>query len=184
MSEIVLGALEFNSIAAGIKALDAMVKTAPVIIMKALPVSAGKYLILIKGDVASVEYSLNAAKEGRDEFLIDELFLPNLHKGIIPAIEGIVKPDFWDAIGVIETLSFISSIEAGDIAAKVADVTINQIKISVELGGRAYVKMMGELYAVEEAMSTAGEAIKAKGLLYRSEIIANPHPEIEPFFYK
>lgn len=182
MSEIVLGALEFDSVATGIKALDAMVKEAPVIVMKAAVVAAGKFLILIKGDVASIEYALKAGKEDRENNIIDELFLPNLHKGVIPALEGIVEAENWDSAGIIESLSLLSGIQVADIAAKTENVTINEIKLSVELGGRSYVKIMGEYHAVLEAINSAVEWLKMKKLYYRSEIIPRPHPEIKPFY--
>lgn len=183
MSEIVLGALEFDSVATGIKALDAMVKKAPIIVMKAATIAAGKYLILIKGDVASVEYALREGKEERKDKLIDELFLPNLHKGVIPALEGVVEPENWDSVGIIESLSLLSGIQAADIAAKTENITINEIKMSVELGGRSYIKIMGEYFAVLEAANTAVEWLKLKNLYYSSEIIPRPHPEIKPFYF-
>jgi hypothetical protein len=47
--------LEFDSIAVGVRAGDAMVKRAPVEVTYAGTVHPGKYLVLVGGDVASVE---------------------------------------------------------------------------------------------------------------------------------
>jgi len=57
MSETCIGLLEFNSIAAGIEATDALLKQAAVRIMVAKTVCPGKYIILFSGDEASVEES-------------------------------------------------------------------------------------------------------------------------------
>ena len=71
MNENVIGALELNSIAVGIEALDSMVKTAPVRILKAEIICPGKYVILVTGDVASVDASLSAGKLVAPTCLID-----------------------------------------------------------------------------------------------------------------
>ena len=123
----VLGVLEFNSIAVGINAMDEMVKAAPVKIIEAKTVCPGKFVILITGDVASVDASLEAGKKTGAGYLIDELFIPRLHRHIIPAIVGAVECKLWDAVGVIECFSTTASIVAGDIAAKTADVVIAEV---------------------------------------------------------
>jgi len=58
----ILGVLEFNSIAVGIKAMDEMAKAAPVKIIEAKTVCPGKYVVIITGDVASVDASLTSGK--------------------------------------------------------------------------------------------------------------------------
>ena len=50
--EPALALIEFNSIAVGIQAGDAMVKKAPIASIKAGTVQPGKYLVLITGQVA------------------------------------------------------------------------------------------------------------------------------------
>ena len=55
-----LGLLELSSIALGIRAGDAMVKKAPVRALVAGSVQPGKFLVLVDGDVASVEESMRA----------------------------------------------------------------------------------------------------------------------------
>ena len=182
MELTVLGVLEFNSIAIGIKAMDAMVKTASVKIIEAKTICPGKFLILIGGDVASVDASLSAGKKAGRGYIIDELFLPNLHKEVIPAISGSVDCKVWDALGVIESFSVIASIEAGDIAAKVADIHLTEIKLATGIGGKSYLKMIGSIDAVEAAMQAGVKRVKNKGLLCQEIIIPKPHPDIKPFF--
>ena len=178
----VLGVLEFNSIAAGIEAMDFMVKAAPVQIVDAKTICPGKFLILITGEVAAVDASLSAGKRGREAFLIDELFLPRLHRYIIPSIVGAIECKTWDAVGVIESFSSTASIVAGDVAAKTAEVIITEIRLATGLGGKSYVKMVGEIHEIEAAMKEAVRYIRDRGLLCRDIILPQPHPDIKPFF--
>jgi len=182
MEITVLGVLEFSSIAIGIQAMDSMVKAAPVRIIEAKTICPGKFVVLVAGDVASVEASLTAGKARKEPFLIDELFIPNLHRHIIPAITGSVECEAWDAAGVIEAFSVTASIEAGDLAAKAAPVIITELRLATGMGGKSYVKMMGSIDEVEAAMAAGVGFIKGKGLLCQEVIIPSPHPDIKPFF--
>jgi len=182
MSLIVLGALEFSSIAIGIKALDEMVKIAPIQIIDARTICPGKYLIVFSGDVASVEYSFKKGFETGKEYIVDSLFLPMIHQGVIAAMGKIIKTDEWDTIGIIETLSVVSSIEAADTAAKEGGVKIIEIRLAIGFGGKSYIKMMGKLEDVQAAMSSGTAKAKAKEQLCMETIIPQPYIEIKPFF--
>lgn len=182
MDLTVLGALEFSSIAIGILALDEMVKIAPIKIVEARTICPGKYLIVFSGDVASVEYSFNKGYETGKNSVIDSLFLPMIHQDVIPAIGNIVKTENWDAIGIIETLSVVSSIEAADIAAKVGGVKIIEVRLAIGFGGKSYVKIMGSLDEVQAAMEAGSAKAKANGQLCMETLIPQPHIEIKPFF--
>ncbi len=67
-----IGLLEFGSVAAGIVAADAMVKRAPLGDLVAGSVQPGRYLVLVAGDVASVEEAVEAGKETSPDSLIAE----------------------------------------------------------------------------------------------------------------
>ena len=56
-----LAVIEFASIADGIFCTDALLKKAPIAMIKSGTVSRGRYLIIIGGSTASVEESLNQA---------------------------------------------------------------------------------------------------------------------------
>jgi len=179
---IALGALEFSSIAIGILALDEMVKIAPVRIIEARTMCPGKYLIVFSGDVASVEYSFNRGFETGKEFIIDSLLLPMIHPDVVTAIGKIVFTHEWNAIGIIETLSVVSGIEAADRAAKVGGVKIIEIRLAIGFGGKSYVKLLGSLDAVQAAMEAGTAVARAKGQLCMSTLIPQPHNETKPFF--
>ncbi|MEI6060800.1 MAG: BMC domain-containing protein [Bacteroidota bacterium] len=182
MDIIALGALEFSSIAIGILALDEMVKIAPVKIIQARTMCPGKYLIVFSGDVASVEYSFNRGFETGGELIVDSLLLPMVHPGVMNAMGKINFTEEWDAIGIIETLSVVSGIEAADSAAKVGGVKIIEIRLAIGFGGKSYVKMLGSLDAVQAAMEAGTARAKAKNLLCMSTLIPQPHSETKPYF--
>jgi len=179
---VVLGALEFSSIVAGYKAMDEMVKIAPVIIIDARTISSGKYLIIFTGDVASVEYAYRKGCETGLGHIVDKLFLPMVHEDVISAIGTTLKTAHWDAIGIIETSSVISGIEAADAAAKEAEVKIIEIRLADGYGGKSYVKMIGTLTDVQSSMAAGISKAQAKDTLVMHTIIPQPHKEIKPFF--
>lgn len=182
MELTVLGVLEFNSIATGFASLDAMAKAGSVRIIDAKPVCPGKFIIIVAGSVADVDAALTAGKRTGGPKIVDELFLPQLDPQVIPAIAGSAPCDVWGALGVLEALSVTASIEAGDIACKVAAVALPEIRLAVGLGGKSFVKMVGEIGDVEIAMQAAVESIRRKGLLCAQVVIPNPDPSLKEFF--
>ena len=58
MTGSAIALLEFDSVAAGIEAGDAMVKRAALSVVHAGTVQPGKYLVLIAGTVAEVAYAV------------------------------------------------------------------------------------------------------------------------------
>ena len=116
--EPALALIEFNSIAVGIQAGDAMVKKAPIASIKAGTVQPGKYLVLITGQVAEVEESLQAGVEWGLETVIDTVFLPQVHPAVVKAIGGDRLEGIGPALGVIETSDVAATIQAADAGVK------------------------------------------------------------------
>ena len=184
MTVDVLGVLEFNSIAAGVEALDAMAKAAPIHILEAITVNPGKFVIVFTGDVAEVDASLTAGKRVGGTTLIDELFLSNADAQLVPALGGSPAPPDWDALGVIETFSAVSAIEAADVGVKRARVAIVELRVNPEMGGKGFVKFMGDLHEVEVALEAGAARVLDKGLLCRTALIPRPHPDIRSHVLK
>jgi len=174
----VIGVQEYSSIAVGFLALDAIVKAAPVSILATRIVTPGKFIVLFTGDVASVEASLTAGKDSCEEDLLDELFIPNLDRKVIPAIAGPVSVQEWDALGIIESLSVTAGIVAADLAAKEAEVRIPEIRLAGGMGGKSTIKVMGRLEDVEASLAAGAGYVQGKGLLCRQVLIPRPHPDI------
>ena len=83
--------IELNSIAAGAYAADRMVKRSPVELLHAGTVQPGKYLILIGGGTAEVEESYREAIQTAEAAILDEVFLPQVHRQVVEALEGIQR---------------------------------------------------------------------------------------------
>lgn len=181
---IVLGVLEFSSIAIGISALDQMVKIAPIKIIDARTMCPGKYLIVFTGDVASVDYSFQKGNEIGGDYIVDSLLLPMIDPNVVEAIGNIKILNEWSSVGIIETNSVVSSIEAADLAAKAGGVNIIEVRLAIGFGGKSYVKMMGNLDDVQAAMEVGVARVNSKNLLCAKTIISQPHHEIKPFFLK
>ena len=142
MEIVTLAALELNSIAVGLQSLDGMVKAGPVQIVDAKTICPGKFVIIITGEVAAVDSALSKGKEIGEGCVVDELFIPNLHPQIIPAIIGTVECEIWDAIAMVESFSVTASISAADTAAKTADILINEIRLAAGMGGKSYLRWL------------------------------------------
>lgn len=181
MSVDVIGLLELSSMADGFNTLDAVVKESPVTILKAEPINPGKFLIMITGDVASVEAAMDIGVDIAGKSIIDHILLKNLDKQIIPAIKSCRAPKDWDAIGLLETSSVASAVEAADMTVKEADIHIVGIVTGNETGGKALVKISGAIGQVNTAMDSAVAMLAGKDQLHRDIIIPGPHIDIKGF---
>jgi microcompartment protein CcmL/EutN len=177
MSFPALALLEFDSIAAGIQAGDAMVKRAPVETLLSGTVQPGHYLILVTGDVASVEEAVNAGRETGQESLRGVVFLPNVHPGVIAGINGKRQASPADALGIIETDTVAAVIGAADAGLKGAEVSLWQLRLADGLGGKGLALFSGLVADVEAAVEIA---VKHSGShLVRQVIIPQLHAEMK-----
>ena len=78
-----LALVELESVARGLRAVDALVKRAPVTLHEANLVEPGKFLILFSGGVGEVEESFAAACEVADDRLVEKMLLPVVHPGLV-----------------------------------------------------------------------------------------------------
>ena len=83
-----IGLVELNSIAAGIRTCDEMIKVAPVVLIAAMTICPGKYISLVGGEVSAVDSSVKRGIEAGGEFVVDRLFIPHIHSQVFPAIMG------------------------------------------------------------------------------------------------
>ena len=184
-----LAIIEFDSIAIGIEAGDAMVKRAPVDVMYSGTVQPGKYIVLIAGDVASVEESMIAGRLVGGATIVDTVFLPDIHPDVVAAIRGDRTFTDGEALGVIETATVAGIIEAADAAVKGATVTAAQIEMADGLGGKGYALFGGPLSEVQAAVD-AGVAALTPDQLVAHVVISQLHEEMRedviasPFFWE
>ena len=170
--------IETVSIAIGISVTDEMAKTADVEVLESTAICPGKYMVLIAGDVSSVESSLKRGIEIGGDVVVDTLFIPHVHSSVFPAILGATEVESLSALGVVETFTVAASILAADAAAKAARVTLLEIRLAKGLGGKGFFTMTGEVFEVEAAMDAALTVAKNGGNLVRSVVIPNPHEKL------
>jgi len=176
-----IGMVEFNSVAVGIYTCDSMIKKAPVTALSATPVCPGKYVVLLRGDEASVAESIKLGRELAGEKLVDSFIIPNVHLGVVPAILGTADIKTLGAVGVLETFSVASAILAADAAVKAAEIELIEIRLARGLGGKSFVTLTGELPQVEAAVTAGVGVISGEGMLVSRVIIPSPHPDLEEF---
>lgn len=175
-----LGMLELSSIGVAFQVQDAMMKASDVQCLIARTICSGKYMIMVGGDVAAVEASVNAGKEASMEALIDELVIPNVDKRVFPAISGAVALEDRDrdALGVLEAFSVTSIVEGADAAVKAAAVKLFRIHVAMAIGGKGFLLLTGTVADVEAAIEAGAREIGKRGLLVSKVVIPRPHPSV------
>jgi microcompartment protein CcmL/EutN len=173
-----IGLIELSSIAAGYLVADAMLKAADVELILSRTICSGKYMVLVGGDVAGVTSSIEAGQVIGQGAVIDSFVIPNVHASIFPAISGMNKVDELEAMGIIESFSVASMIEAADAAAKAAKVQLMELRLAMALGGKAFVTLTGDVAAVQAAVDAGAAVVASKGLLVNKVVIPNPRREL------
>ena len=176
---VAIGAVETSSIAQGTVAADAMVKMADVELLELGPLSPGKFWVLIGGDVANVRSSFGRGVEVAGETLLDSLFIPQLHEGVMPALRGTAPACDHDALAVIETLTAASAVVAADRAAKAAEVVLRDLRLANGLGGKGVLWLSGAVSDVEAAVEAGRAEALQKGLLARAVVIPRLHAQMK-----
>lgn len=171
-----LALLEFDSIATGIAAADAMVKRAPIGLLHAGTVQPGHYLVLVTGDVASVQEAAQAGQETGQAALRDAIFLPYVHPDVVTALTGARQVRQNEALGVVETQTAAAAIQAADAGVKEAEVTLLQLRLADGLGGKGLVLFTGVVADVEAAVVKATAV--ARPHLIRQAVMPQLHPEM------
>ena len=175
-----LGAIELTSIARGYLVVDRMLKQAPVHVLDAGAYCPGKFLIVITGDVASVEEALEAGERAAERGFFGKLFIPNLSPPIIPAINREPTPEPGETIGIIESFSAVSVIDAADAAVKAAEITVESVNLLQGLGGKAFAVFSGELTDVTAAVE-AGWSRVPEDMIVETQVIPQISRELIPF---
>jgi microcompartment protein CcmL/EutN len=174
-----LGMLELSSIAGGVRAADEMMKAAGVELLEAIPISSGKFLVIVAGGVAEVEASLDAGRRAAGSAVVDELRLATVHPDVGPAI---ARPrgeqSMRTSLGVVETTTVAAAIVGADAAAKAADVLLLEIAPGRGIGGKGFFTLTGDVASVQAGADAARAVIDRRDAHVRTEILAGPHPSI------
>lgn len=173
-----LGMIETNSIPVGIEAGDSMLKAAGVVLVNAQTVCAGKYIVIITGDVAAVKASVAAGKETADYTLVDSIVIPNVNGQVIEAMSASSQIGTSGALGIMETYSLASAVICADAAVKAANVSLIEVRLGRGLGGKSFVIMTGDVAAVTAATQAAQSLEDVQGMVASTVVIPSPHPDI------
>lgn len=186
-----LALLELSSVARGYRALDALVKEAPVRVLEANLVEPGRFLILTGGGVAEIEASHRVGVQVAGEDVVDALVIPFLHAAVWEGLEGLGSADGVDTIGIVEGGSISGVLDACDRAMKEADVQLCGLRVATALGGKGFFVVHGTQDAVEAAIATGASVLGARARRVREELVARPHPDFlawllrpAPFFVR
>ena len=178
-SRLAIGIVEIESIAAGVRAADAMLKMAAVHLLEADATSPGKYLVMVGGDVASVAASVEAGVAVAADHLLGHVLIAHLHAQVLAAMQGVQAPAPVGAVGVVETATVAAVIRAADAAAKTAVVDLLELRMARGLGGKGYVTFTGDVASVQAGVAAAAAAA-GEGALVGTAVIAAPHPDLQP----
>ena len=155
--------IEFSSIAAGTRASDALVKKAPIMIVRNGTYQPGRYAILFSGEVAAVQESLLEAARCGGECVLDRVLLPDVHEAVHAAAMGRIGDWGHDTLGIVETATLAAVLEAADAGVKGANVDMVQIRLGDGLGGKGLAYFGGEQADVEAALEIASGRIAHRG---------------------
>jgi microcompartment protein CcmL/EutN len=173
-----LAVIELSSIARGHRVADAMLKRAPVNLLRADAISPGKFLVLVEGDVASVDESFRVGTDVAADRAVDTLFLPQPHAEVWPALAGGANGAAGvESLGIVETTTVVATVRAADAAAKAARVRITEMQLGRGIGGKAFFTVSGPLGEVEAAVEAAVGVLEA-ALVHTTEIIPAPHADL------
>lgn len=176
-----LGVMEVYSIGKGLLACDAMLKKAEVRLILARVICPGKYLAAVQGNVAEVRDALDGGLAAAGDTVVDSLVLPSPHPDVFSAITQTTAVDRVVALGLIETFTMCSALEAADAAAKQAEVSLLEIRLSIMLAGKSYICLTGAESAVKEALDAGAALVREKGMLVSAIMIPRPDADLLKF---
>ncbi len=171
-----IATLEFKEIAVGMHTTDALIKKAPISLVKCGTISRGRYLTLIAGSTASVDESYHEALYRAEGALIDHVFLPDIAPALHDAVFGKRVTCRDGAIGILETETTSCNIRAAELALKGTTVELLELRLADSLlHGKGVSLFHGELYDIEAALDIAVFYLEDKQHRVVHKIITSPH---------
>lgn len=173
-----IGIIEIKSIAKGVEATDAALKSAGIRLISSHISCPGKYEIILTGAIADVTAAVEHVKSRFEEKLIDAAIIGRIDEQVITALFGTQAPAERGSLGIIEAYSAASTIKAADIAVKTSKVAIHELRISRGMGGKGAVLLTGAVGDVTAAVEAGARYAQEQGLFCGSAIIPAPHAEL------
>ncbi len=173
-----VGIIELKSIAKGVEATDAALKSAGVRMVSAHPGCPGKFEMIIEGSVSNVTSAIDHVKSKFDVYIIDSCIMGRIDEHVISALYGTEATAKEGSLGIIETFSAASAIKAADIAVKTSRVEIYDLRVSRGMGGKGIVLLTGEVGDVTAAVEAGANYAKGEAMLASTSVIPAPHDEL------
>ena len=136
------------------------------------------FLILIGGNVASVNEAYTEGLSIGEGSVVDSVILPDVHLQVHNAILGDRLSCNGDGIAICETRSVASIIRSADAAVKGANVDIVEMRLADALGGKGFVVFSGKVEDLESAIMIAKESLVSQDILVGVTIIPKVHQGI------
>ena len=176
-----LAVIDYEDIPAGVYAVDAILKKAPIAFVRAGTVTRGRYLVLFGGSTASTAESLGEALATTRAAVIDHAFLPDIHPLLYDAVFG-TRRRSSGALLILETDTASSIVRAVEAAMKGTPVDLIEVRLSdTGLAGKGIALLAGTLHDVDAAAALAAAGTSSgeppRGFSHR--IIAAPHDVLE-----
>jgi microcompartment protein CcmL/EutN len=174
-----LAVLDFDNVPAGVYAVDAILKKAPIAFIRSGTVTRGRYLVVFGGSTASTAESLDIALSVSGEAIVDHAFLPDAHPHLAESVFG-ERRMAGGSLLIVETTTSSSIVRAVEAALKGTPVELIEIRLSdAGLAGKGIAFLAGSLPDVEEAASLAASGAGNPIDGYSFRIVAAPHETLE-----
>jgi microcompartment protein CcmL/EutN len=177
-----LAVVDFANIPAGVCAVDAILKKAPIAFVRAGTVTRGRYLLVFGGSTASTAESLEEALSTSGQAVLDHTLLSDVHPALFDAVFGARRKSAGSLL-IMETETASSIVRAVEAAVKGTPVELIELRLSdTGLAGKGIAFLAGRLHDVEAAavLASAGAGVDApppRGFSHR--LIAAPHEIVE-----
>ena len=174
-----IGVVEFSDIPTGMVATDAMLKRAPIALIRSGTITAGRYLTLIGGTPASVDESLRAGLLVGGEYVLDHVFLADVHAQLYEGMLGARRTAGAGSFAVLETETVAANVRAVERALKATNVELVEIRLGDQgLAGKGVSILRGELHDVEAAVALATAELAEVGSELSTQIVSAPHDRL------
>ncbi len=179
-----LGIIETLGFATAMKAADAAIKSARVLLADWLKVGGGKINIIIRGDVAAVRTAVEAGVAFAEKVgaIQAQTLVPHPHEQLgvypvgLPPITGKITGQGTAALGILETRGFAPLIRGADAALKEASVRLVEWR-QVGSGFVSFV-LQGHVADVRSAIQAGVEAAQHVGQVITHVVIPRPFDKL------
>jgi len=171
-----IATLEFKDIPVALYATDAMLKKAPIGLIRSGTISQGRFLTLIAGSTGSVDEAFTEGLRLGGKSIIDSVLMLDVHDRVYNALMGERKVCVQEAMGIIETATVSSNIRAAELALKATDVELIEMRIAdSHLNGKGLSIYQGALHEIEAAIEIAESFLKQKKVPTVTRLIPAPN---------